>query len=118
MPAPSSARADAAGADAVVVSDGSVDAYAPKVVRSTAGSLFHLPVVSGMPVPAIVERLRTAGLTVLAADGAGDRTVDEADLATAARLAVRQRGVGTDAPRTARSPTRSSASPSTAAPSR
>ena len=50
--------ADAAGADAVVVSDGSVDAYAPKVVRSTAGSLFHLPVVSGMPVPAIVERLR------------------------------------------------------------
>ena len=48
--------ADAAGADAVVVSDGSVDAYAPKVVRSTAGSLFHLPVVSGMPVPAIVER--------------------------------------------------------------
>ena len=27
--------ADAAGADAVVVSDGSVDAYAPKVVRST-----------------------------------------------------------------------------------
>jgi len=72
--------ADAAGADAVVVSDGSVDAYAPKVVRSTAGSLFHLPVVSGMPVPAIVERLRTAGLTVLAADGAGDRTVDEADL--------------------------------------
>ena len=55
--------ADAAGADAVVVSDGSVDAYAPKVVRSTAGSLFHLPVVSGMPVPAIVERLRAAGLT-------------------------------------------------------
>ena len=73
--------ADAAGADAVVVSDGSVDPYAPKVVRSTAGSLFHLPVVSGMPVPGIVERLRAAGLTVLAADGAGDRTVDEADLA-------------------------------------
>jgi len=72
--------ADAAGADAVVVSEGSVDAYAPKVVRSTAGSLFHLPVVSGMPVPAIVDRLRAAGVTVLAADGAGERTVDEVDL--------------------------------------
>jgi RNA methyltransferase, TrmH family len=73
--------ADAAGADAVVVSDGSVDAFAPKVVRSTAGSLFHLPVVTGMPVPGIVERLRSARLTVLAADGAGKRTVDEVDLA-------------------------------------
>ncbi len=72
--------ADAAGADAVVVSDGSVDPYAPKVVRSTAGSLFHLPVVSGMPVPAVVERVRAAGLTVIAADGAGERTVDETDL--------------------------------------
>ena len=74
--------ADAAGADAVVVSDGSVDAYAPKVVRSTAGSLFHLPVVTGMPVPAVVARLRAAGLRVLAADGSGDRTIEDADLTT------------------------------------
>ena len=37
--------ADAAGADAVIVSDASVDVYNSKVVRSTAGSLWHLPVV-------------------------------------------------------------------------
>jgi TrmH family RNA methyltransferase len=74
--------ADAAGADAVVLSDGSVDAYAPKVVRSTAGSLFHLPVVTGMPVPTVIARLRAAGFRVLAADGSGERTVDDADLAT------------------------------------
>jgi TrmH family RNA methyltransferase len=72
--------ADAAGADAVVVSDGSVDAYSPKVVRSTAGSLFHLPVVTGMPVAAALTGLRSAGLAVLAADGAGPRAVDEVDL--------------------------------------
>jgi TrmH family RNA methyltransferase len=72
--------ADAAGADAVVLSEGSVDVYAPKVVRSTAGSLFHLPVVTGIPVAGIVDRLRAAGLTVLAADGAGDRTVAALDL--------------------------------------
>ena len=41
--------ADAAGADAVVVSDASVDVYNGKVVRSTAGSLFHLPVVRRRP---------------------------------------------------------------------
>ena len=35
--------ADAAGADAVIFSANSVDVYNPKVVRSTTGSLFHLP---------------------------------------------------------------------------
>ncbi|MEM8619593.1 MAG: RNA methyltransferase [Actinomycetota bacterium] len=37
--------AEAAGADAVVVTAGSVDPSNPKVVRSTAGSLFRLPVL-------------------------------------------------------------------------
>ena len=44
--------ADAAGADAVLVSEASVDVHSPKVVRSTAGSLFHLPVVTGLDVAA------------------------------------------------------------------
>ena len=37
--------ADAAGADGVLLADGSVDARSTKLIRSTAGSLFHLPVV-------------------------------------------------------------------------
>jgi len=37
--------AEAAGADAVVLTPGSVDQYNPKVVRATAGSLFRIPVV-------------------------------------------------------------------------
>lgn len=37
--------ADAAGADAVVWCGGTVDPYNPKTVRSSAGSLFHVPVV-------------------------------------------------------------------------
>ncbi len=39
--------ADAAGADAVVCCDGTVDPTNPKCVRATAGSLFHLPVAEG-----------------------------------------------------------------------
>jgi TrmH family RNA methyltransferase len=39
--------ADAIGADAVVIGRGSVDLYNPKTVRSTMGSLFHVPVVEG-----------------------------------------------------------------------
>jgi TrmH family RNA methyltransferase len=37
--------AEAAGADAVVLTPGSVDQFNPKVVRATAGSLFRIPVV-------------------------------------------------------------------------
>ncbi|WP_336776847.1 TrmH family RNA methyltransferase [Paenibacillus sp. MMO-58] len=37
--------ADAVGADAVVLGKGSVDLYNPKTVRSTMGSLFHLPII-------------------------------------------------------------------------
>ncbi len=37
--------AEAAGADAVAFTPGSVDPYNPKVVRSSAGSLFRIPVV-------------------------------------------------------------------------
>lgn len=37
--------AEAAGADAVVVTPGSVDPYNPKVVRSSASAIFHVPVV-------------------------------------------------------------------------
>ena len=39
--------AEAAGADAVVLTPGSVDPFNPKVVRASAGSLFRIPVVDG-----------------------------------------------------------------------
>nr|WP_174257960.1 RNA methyltransferase [Phytoactinopolyspora alkaliphila] len=71
--------ADAAGADAVLFSHGSVDPESGKAVRASAGSLFHIPVVSGAPAHVIVQRLRQSGLTVLAADGSGDLDLDEAE---------------------------------------
>jgi RNA methyltransferase, TrmH family len=69
--------ADAAGADAVLFAGSSVDPYNSKCVRASAGSLFHLPVVTGIPVPAAVQALRTAGLQVLAADGGASMTLDD-----------------------------------------
>ena len=61
--------ADAAGADAVVLTDGSTDPHGGKCVRATAGSLWHLPVVSGPPVAEAVAAVRGAGLAVLATSG-------------------------------------------------
>jgi RNA methyltransferase, TrmH family len=69
--------ADAAGADGVVLTEASVDLYNGKCVRATAGSLFHLPVVTGEPAAAAVTALRAAGLRVVAADGAGEHDLDE-----------------------------------------
>lgn len=71
--------ADAAGADAVVLVRGSVDATNPKVVRSTAGSLFHLPVLTGAGLGEVLEALDGAGLAVLAADGSGPVGLFDAD---------------------------------------
>ncbi|CAH0346275.1 RNA methyltransferase [Bacillus sp. CECT 9360] len=39
--------ADAAGIDAVILGEGCADPYNPKVIRSTQGSLFHIPVIKG-----------------------------------------------------------------------
>ena len=75
--------ADAAGASAVLVSDASVDIWSPKVVRSTVGSLFHLPVVTGLPVEETLATLRANGIRVLAADGAGTSLLPEVDLVPA-----------------------------------
>ena len=63
--------ADAAGADAVIFSSNSVDVYNPKVVRSTTGSIFHVPFAIGVPIEDAIEALKTAGLQVFAANGGG-----------------------------------------------
>ncbi|SKC79710.1 TrmH family RNA methyltransferase [Krasilnikoviella flava] len=68
---------DAAGADLVVLAGHSVDPHNPKVVRSTAGSLFHVPVVTGASLADAVAVLRSAGCVVLAADGAGTHDLDD-----------------------------------------
>ncbi|MEG3629467.1 TrmH family RNA methyltransferase [Streptomyces poriticola] len=68
--------ADAAGAEAVVLTDASVDLYNPKAVRASVGSLFHLPVAVGVPVERAVAGLRDTGVRVLAADGAGRDDLD------------------------------------------
>jgi RNA methyltransferase, TrmH family len=78
--------ADAAGADAVVFADASVDPYNPKCVRASAGSLFHLPFVAGVRAADAVLAARESGLTVLAA-AAGERADDLDELADAGGLA-------------------------------
>lgn len=56
--------ADAMGIDAVITSPGSVDMYSPKVVRSTAGSLWHIPIYESVSLEEVVQEF--PGFTVIA----------------------------------------------------
>jgi TrmH family RNA methyltransferase len=57
--------ADAFGVDAVVTSVGSVDMYSPKVVRSTAGSLWHIPLFEGVSLSQLQSALPQSHTVVL-----------------------------------------------------
>lgn len=55
--------ADAAGIDAVIVGNGSVDVYNPKVLRSAQGSHFHLPIIRG-DLMEWIEKLSTEHIQI------------------------------------------------------
>lgn len=95
--------ADSAGADAVILTAASVDIHNPKAVRSTAGSLFHLPVVTGLSFDFVMAALRAHGLTVLAADGYGDVDLDRLQDESAVRRLVPAPSGSADAADDARS---------------
>lgn len=64
--------ADAVGAGLVVLAGNSVDPYNDKAVRATVGSLFHVPIATGVEALDAVATVQAAGYRVLAADGAGE----------------------------------------------
>lgn len=71
--------ADALGADAVWLTEGSADPENPKAVRASAGSLFHLPVVTGLAEAALPALAHEAGLRLVVATGDGDTDLEHAD---------------------------------------
>lgn len=77
--------ADAAGADAVILTRPGVDIYNGKAVRASAGSVFNVAVAVEADLDAVLERAAALGVQVLAATGSGARTLD--DLGRAGRLA-------------------------------
>ncbi|MEB3050589.1 RNA methyltransferase [Mycolicibacter sp. MYC123] len=79
--------ADATGADAVVLTGNSVDPYNGKCLRSSAGSIFTVPVVVDADTDAVLAALAQAGLQVLATALDGELSLDDADPVLAAPTA-------------------------------
>ena len=73
--------AHAMGADAVVFAGQSVDPYNGKCLRSSAGSIFSVPVISEPDTAELLSRLRSAGLQLMATTLDGETSLDDAMLA-------------------------------------
>jgi TrmH family RNA methyltransferase len=64
----------AAGADAVVCCEGTVDLWGPKAVRASAGAVFHVPIVSAGPATDVLSEIGEWGMRRLgtASEGGAD----------------------------------------------
>lgn len=71
--------ADAFGADAVILSENCADLYNSKTVRSTMGSMFHIPVICEENYLEALKELKNLSFTLLTGSLDGENTVDEQD---------------------------------------
>ncbi len=86
--------AEAAGAGAVVLTPGSVDPYNPKVVRASAGALFHLPVVTAPLTAVAAAGFRLVGTSSHEFPGRTVRPHTEADLSGRVALVMGNEAAG------------------------
>ena len=71
--------ADAAGADALIMLPGTCDAFMPKALRSTAGSLFTLPIAYA-ETAAVIRWLREKAIGLSVTDAKAPVEIHQADL--------------------------------------
>ncbi len=90
--------ADAAGCAGVVVPDGCVDVYNPKVLRSTMGSVFHIPVYHCDDIADAVKIIKDHGFRLCASHLEGSASIYDTDLTGSVALVIgsEAEGIGTE----------------------
>ncbi len=78
--------AEGAGASGIILSEGCVDIYNPKTVRSTMGSIYRMPFIYTDDLKGAVDKLKDNGVTVYAAHLKGERSYDDIEYADSAFL--------------------------------
>jgi TrmH family RNA methyltransferase len=86
--------ADAAGMDGLLATAGSVDLYNPKVVRSAAGSHFHIPTGRDAEMRRLTADLGAAGVKTLGLDSRGDTDYRDVDYSLPVAIAVGNEAFG------------------------
>jgi TrmH family RNA methyltransferase len=80
--------ADAAGVSAVLMTKGCVDLYSPKVLRSTMGSIFHLPIIENLDITETISNLKDNGYKVIASHLKGQNNYYDEDLTCKSAIIV------------------------------
>jgi len=71
--------ADAFGIDGVILSSDTVELYNPKVVRSTMGSIFHLPIFDEINLEKIIPQLKKRNFKIYGTDAKEGKDLDKLD---------------------------------------
>ena len=85
--------ADASGAGGVILGKGCADLYNPKTLRSTMGSLFHLPVMEGDLLD-ILPKAKEAGARLVTTSLEGTSSAYEYDLTGSCWIVIGSEGSG------------------------
>jgi TrmH family RNA methyltransferase len=86
--------ASAFGASALFTLHETVSPFNPKVVRSSAGAIFHLPILAGLAANELLNRLRAAQVRIIAADRHSPLSLCQADLRGSLALMVGREASG------------------------
>ncbi|MEJ0014566.1 MAG: RNA methyltransferase [Actinomycetota bacterium] len=86
--------ADACGFDLVIFSDQSVDIYSPKVVRSTVGSLWNIPIINDVSIDQLELFSYEHDLALVALDGSADHNFSDIDTSLPTVLVFGNEGHG------------------------
>jgi len=86
----------AAGVNAVLLTKGTVDLYNPKVIRSTMGSLFQVPIINGLDDNEAVKWLNHHSINIIVADLNGEEYYYSANLKGSLALVIGNENKGPD----------------------
>ena len=86
--------ADALGATGVILSKGTVDLYNPKVVRSTMGSLFHLPLMTVEDDAETIKQLKKNNVKIIATSAEAEKSCSDAELKGPVAVLIGNEGAG------------------------
>ena len=86
--------AEAAGYDFILAGEGTVDVYNPKVIRSTMGSVYRLPVVYTDRLKKDIEVLKEVGVRIYAAHLDGSNDYDSVEYGSKAAVMIGNEGNG------------------------
>jgi RNA methyltransferase, TrmH family len=86
----------ALGGSALLALRDTVSPFNPKTLRSSAGAIFRVPVFRNLESGDLLPRLRSAGITVIAADRRSPTSLTQADLRGGVAFLIGREGGGLD----------------------